>query len=227
MPSVIWIITVIVLLIGFFGTIFSALFFTDPIDQNKFSFMRVFPFESRKSEKNGRFYNYFLYLFSGMSFSSILVVVGPTGSLKNLNGLSILISCLFGLSALCFLFLNILDVTHVKQHLSLFTIFAMLTLLSCLLVFVRGLSAYKIFLKHGNEENLFLVTEILAAIPVVFILTIILNPKLLTWAKLDKIEGQENAYVRPKKFPLAYSEWGILLALFLGEIIYFIQLLVK
>jgi hypothetical protein len=51
-----------------------------------------------------------------------------------------------------------------------------------------------------------------------------MNPKLKTWLKLDQIDGE---YVRPKRFVLAYSEWAILLALFLTEMTYFLQLLVK
>ena len=48
-------------------------------------------------------------------------------------------------------------------------------------------------------------------------LLIAFNPKLKKWSKLEHVSGKENEYVRPKKFPLAYSEWGTFLILFLSE----------
>ena len=221
----IWIVSVALILFSFLGIVLSALLFTKPVDEQKVSFMRIFPFEAARSEgKNAKYYNFSLYLFSGLCFSPIILLIKEQSRLSKLQPLSILIACILGLAALCFVFVNVFDVTHVKPHLSLFIIFASLTILSSTLIFTRGLTAYTIFMNHGKVEYLFLVTEILAGLSTLFSLMIVLNPKLSSWAKLDYEDGN---YVRPKKFPLAYSEWGLLLALFINEIIYFIQLLVK
>lgn len=219
----VWIISVSVLIVSFLGIIFSALLFSKPVDEYKFSFMRIFPFEViRTAEKNAKYYTFSAYLFSGMCFSPLIIFVGKASSLSALNPLSVLITCLLGLAALCFVFLNVFDVTHVKPHLAIFTIFASLVILSGALIFVRGLAAYKTLLSHGSKEILILVTQILAAISVVYNLVIIVNPKLLTWAKLDAVDG---TYKRPKRFVLAYCEWGLLLGLFINELIFFVQLL--
>ena len=225
MPSVTWIVSVSILLVSFCGVIFTAKIFAKPVDQYKVSFLRMFPFEMSKTAENyGKFYSFSTYLFSGLCFSPILVLVEGSSKLANLNPLSIFIACLLGLTGLCFVFLNIFDVTHVKPHLTIFGIFAALILLTSILVLVRGFVAYDLFMKHGSTELILLITGILSGVVALFALVIMGNPKLKLWAKLDQVDGE---YVRPKTFPLAYSEWGLLLALFLTEVLYFIQLLVK
>ena len=225
MFTVSWIVSVSILVLSFLGTVFAARFLAKPVDEYDVSFLRMFPFEmARNAKNNGKFYSFSTYLFSGMCFSPIAVIVESTQKLISLNPLSILISCILGLAGLCFVFLNVFDVTHVKPHLVLFGIFACLTLLGGALVTIRGFVAYDLFLKHGTKEFIFLISAISAELVLVFVLILVLNPKLKVWAKLDQVNGK---YVRPKKFPLAYSEWGIFLSLFLIEAIYFFQLLVR
>ena len=220
-----WIISVTLLLISFLGLILSAKLLSKPIDEYRFSFLRIFPFEVvNATGEYSKFYSFSLYLFSGMCFSPILLVISEQTSLKTLNPMSILLGCVLGLAGLCFVFLNIFDATHVKAHLSLFTIFAFLILLSSTLIFSRGLIAFNTFKAHGRQEYLFLISEILSVITFCFALLIIFNPRLKTWAVLEERDGQ---YHRPKRFVLAYSEWALALSLFINEILYFIQLLVK
>ena len=225
MFTISWVVSVALLLISFLGIVLSAKLLSKPIDEYKFSFMRIFPFEViNATEDKAKFYTFSTYLLSGVCFLPILLVVSEQASLKSLNPMSILIACVLGLAGLCFVFLNIFDATHVKAHLSLFTVFAFLILLSSTLIFSRGLIAYNIFKEHGKQEYLFLVTEILAALTFAFVLLIIFNPKLKTWAVLEERDGK---YYRPKRFVLAYSEWALVLTLFINELIYFTQLLVK
>ena len=225
MVSVTWIVLFSILVVSILGVISTAIIFTKPVDEQKVSFMRIFPFEViRTAEKEGKYYSLSTYLFAGMCFSPLISIIGEETKLRDLNPLTILIVCVLGLAALCFIFLNIFDVTHTKPHLTLFTVFAFLVLLSGALLFTRALVGYNTCLDHGEKEYLFLVSEILTGLSFIFVLCIVLNPKLKTWPKLDLIDGE---YVRPKRFPLAYSEWGILLALFFNEIVLFIELLVK
>ena len=225
MFTVSWIISISLLVVSFFGIVITALLFTKPIDEYKFSFLRIFPFEVIKnSENNGKFYSFFTFLFSGLCFTPIILIMEGTNKLSNLNSLSILIACLLGLASLCFVFLNIFDVTHTKPHLVLFGIFAVLTLLSGVLVIVRGFTAFDLLKKHGTNEMFLLFCSIAAILATIPVLCFIVNPKLKDWPRLDVIEGE---YYRPKHFVLAYSEWGILLSLFLIEVSYFVQLLIK
>ena len=226
MFSVTWIISFVLLVISFLGIVLSAKLLSKPVDEYKFSFLRMFPFEVVKTAgDNAKYYSLSTYLFSGMCFSPILLVISEQASLKTLNPMSILISCILGLAGLCFIFLNILDVTHTKPHLALFGTFTVLTFLGGALVMARGFISYNVFSDHGNNEFLFVLSALLAAfLGVIPVLCLIVNPKLKTWAVLDKVNDE---YIRPKRFVLAYSEWGVLLSLFLIEISYFVQLLVK
>ena len=225
MFTVTWVISISLLLFSFFGIIIAAKLFAKPVDSYKVSFMRMFPFEMAKTTENHDiFYRFSTYLFSGLCFSPILIIVEGSSKLANLNPLSILIACILGLAGLCFVFLNVFDVTHVKPHLAIFGIFASLVLLSSILVSIRGFVSYDLFMKHGNKEVLLLIIAVLSLTPALFSLLIMSNPKLKLWARLDEVDGE---YVRPRKFPLAYSEWGLLLTLFVIELLYFVQLLIK
>ena len=225
MFSPIWIISISIFLFSFLGILVFASVLFKPIDKYKFSFMRIFPFEiAENSDRYGKYYSLSTYLFSGMCFTPLIIICSTHSLLDNLKPLSILLVCLLGLSSLCFVFLNIFNATHVKTHLSIFTVFASLVLLSSALIFARGLTASNLYLEHGKNEIIFLVTEILSGLATIFSVIIILNPKLKTWPKLDQVDGE---YVRPKRFVLAYSQWALLLVLFIDVILLFIQLLVK
>ena len=225
MFTVSWIITISILVVSFFGVVISALLFTKPVDEYKFSFLRIFPFEAiRNSENNGKIYSFFTFLFSGMAFTPIILIVEGSGKLSNLNPLSIFIACVIGLAGVCFVFLNFFDVTHTKPHLVLFAIFALLTLLSGVLVVVRGFTAFDLLKKHGSTEYFLIICSAACVLATLPVLAFIVNPKLKDWPRLDQVDGE---YVRPKHFVLAYSEWGIFLSLFLIELCYFVQILIK
>lgn len=226
--TVTWIFSVSLLVLSFFAIIFIAKFFTKPLDERNFSFMRIFPFEVVKhSDKFSRFYSSFTYLFSGMCFTPLIVLLEEPNKLSALNPLSIIICVLLGLSSVIFVFLHIFDVTHVKAHLVLFSIFSILILLTSALLFSRALTAFNTCKRYGNEESIFIVCEVFEALIFLFVILILFNPKLKTWARLDQVSGEKNKYVRPKKFVLAYSEWALFILLFSNELLYFVQLLVK
>lgn len=226
--SLTWIISIIILSIIFINIIVISLFFTKQIDEENNSFLRTFPFEILKhSAKNGEIYKILIYIFSILCFLPLLIVTEGTGSLSNLDSMSIIICIILGFDAIVFLFINIFDVTHVKAHLILFTLFSGLTMLGGSLILARDIVAYKTFIKYGNSSILLLICGILTAIVLVFSLLISINPKLKEWARLEEVPGEKVTYKRPKRFVLAYSEWALFLSLYLFEILYFVQLLAK
>lgn len=226
--SLTWIISTIILVIVFACIICVSAFFTKPIDEEKTSLVRIFPFEVLKhSVKNGLIYRVLIYVFSALCFLPAVLVSEGTGSLANLDAISIIICVVLGLDGIIFVFINIFDVTHVKPHLILFTLFSALTMLGGALVLARACVAYKTFIRYGNETTLILICAILTAIVVAFSLVVSINPKLKEWARLEEIPGENVTYKRPKRFVLAYSEWALFLSLFLLEILYFVQLLAK
>lgn len=223
-----WIISVVLFIACFFAIIFIAKFLTKTFENISFSFMRVFPFEvPLHQEKTESIYRTITYLFGAMSFTPIFSLMGNDGVLSNFRTFSILICCLFGLAGICFIFLHVFDVTHVKVHLTIFGLFGCLILLGSALTCVKGLLEYKTMLDHAEKIPVLLISGVFAGIFALLTLCLLLNPKLMVWAKLDKVEGEVETYVRPKKFPLAYTEWGLFLLMFLSESMMFLELLVK
>ena len=105
MVSVTWIVLFSILAVSILGIIFTAVIFTKPVDDQKVSFMRIFPFEVvRTAEKEGKYYSLSTYLFAGMCFSPLISIIGEETKLRDLNPLTILIVCVLGLAALCFIF---------------------------------------------------------------------------------------------------------------------------
>lgn len=226
--SGVWIFSISIFLIVFFSIVLIAKFLTKPIDSMNFSFLRIFPFEVLNNSEKGSFiYRTLLFLFVPLCLSPIFLLINSKGLLENFNNLSILISSIYGLASICFVFINIFDVTHVKAHLILFEIFACLVLLANALTCTKGLVEYKAFLDHSQTMPILLIGGVFAGVFSILSLLVILNPRLASWARLEQIEGKENEYARPKKFPLAYSEWALFFLLFLGECSFFVELIVK
>ena len=218
--NLIWILSVVIFLLSFLGVILTAKIFTKPFDGIDFSFLRVFPSEViQNTDKQSIIYKLCLYIFSFICFSPCFVIIG-----NNFSPLFLLVSILFGMSGISFLFLNVFGPSHVKVHLILFVLFACLTFLSCL----TACFAILLLKDNPNADSNYAVViakAICVAIVSIFELILMLNPKLKKWAQLDKISGSESTYVRPKKFPLAYSEWATFLLLVVGEFIFFLGLI--
>lgn len=218
--NLIWILSISIFLLSFLAVVLVARFFTKPFDGINFSFLRVFPSEVLENTENqSTLYKLCLFLLTFMSFSPCFVLIG-----NGFPPLFLLVSILFGMSGICFLFLNIFNPSHVKVHLLLFVLFACLTFLSCLAACFAILLAKDI---PDNDANYgFVIAKAIAVACVSFIeLVVVVNPKLKNWAQLDKTSGTEATFTRPKKFPLAYSEWATLLLLIVGETIFFIGLI--
>lgn len=223
-----WILSISLIGISFVGIIVLAKFLSKPIDDENISLLRTFPFEAKNNSIfKGNIYLIFIYIFSILCFSPLFLITDGLGSLENLKALSLIIAGILGLNGIIFVFVNIFDVTHVKVHLYLFTLFAFLSMLEIALIFARAFVAYKVFIEHGNQSPVLLINMIFSGILFLLVAIICLNPKLKSWAKLEEIPGDKLSYKRPKKFVLAYSEWALFISLFLSEILYFFQLLIK
>lgn len=219
----IWIVSISLILITFFAIVFLAKFCTKPFDNISFSFLRVFPCETVQNvDRVSLVYKLCLYLFSIMCFFPIFIL-----SQAHVNLVSFYVATiLLGLGSICFVFLHFFNPSHVKAHLFLFSFFAGFVFAGSV---VSGLALLTLLNANKSVVETFRVGVIVKS-SVTFLIAILelvllLNPKLKTWAKLDKIEGSENQFSRPKKFPLAYTEWAIYLTLVLSELMLFINII--
>lgn len=210
----IWILSVSLLIVAFLAVVLIAKFLTKPFDKINFSFLRVFPSEVIENTENySTIYKLCLYLFGLMGFFPIFVLANADCNF----GVLYLASSLLGLAGICFVFLHFFNPSHVKVHLLLFVLFGCLVIAGS---FASGFGSlllidhYEIF---GNSHRISCIIK--ASISFLFVvieLVLLLNPKLRNWAKLEKTESGE--IVRPRKFPLAYTEWATFLVLILSEL---------
>ena len=90
-----------------------------------------------------------------------------------------------------------------KTHLLCTTLFIISTFLSFASIGFTALNFHSML-----NYNYFIVLAIVAFVFALFVFGIIMNPKLTTWAKAEKVEVDgQVVYKRPKYIVLAFSEW--------------------
>lgn len=91
-----------------------------------------------------------------------------------------------------------------KTHLMCSTFIIGASFLSFSSIGYTLLTLYKPF----GEYPIFVILSILSFIIAIFYFILVMNPKLTTWAKLEKVEQNgKTIYQRPKVFYLALCEW--------------------
>lgn len=220
----VWIITFCVYLLCSFAIVFLAKFIAKPVDSYNFSFRRIFPFEVINRSEKSLPYRILLCVFVAASFAPLFNLFTSYGQIANVEAISIAVCCVFGLASICFAFLHYFDATHTKVHLILFVFFVCLTLLGNALAAIKGIAVYRAFLRHNQQMVVSLIGGILCGVCAIFGIFIAVNPKLKNWANLEKVN---NNYERPKVFILAYTEWLSFFLLVIGELSYFLVLLVQ
>ena len=220
----VWIVTLCVYLVSVLAIIFLAKLTEKPIDSYEFSFKRVFPFEALNHSKKPLAYKILLCIFVATSFAPIFNLLANKGQIENLEGLSAAICGIFGLAAICFAFLHCFDATHTTTHLVLFVLFICLTLLGNALAAAKGAAIYRTYKQHGENYYCSLAGGLICGVCALACVIISLNPKLKRWAVLEKAD---EGYVRPNVFILAFSEWLTFFFLVIGEVSYFLVLLIQ
>lgn len=185
-----------------------------------FSILTDFPYEMMpKSRKN-----YALIFLAGYFLLSLLTNVSMFINFYDyaptITGLLIISAFL----ALSYDFFNLrihkLTASLEKSHLGRFFVMG-LTLI--LLTSINGIIFMN--LSRGRKlETLVFVLSIIMFVIALAVAFILVNPRLKTWAKLEKVVSEDGAssLKRPKPFVLAFSEW---IVIFLGVLSYILTAL--
>lgn len=196
--------------------------------KKEFSLLRNFPFEFIKmNESISSTYKIFLYLLTGFAFSPLFVITPLIYEFGDLGFLSIFITCVFGLAAITNCLLFFFDARYNKSHIVLVTISMCLTLLANALSALLSFIVFKSYADANEVHALSIVIGSLNSIVAVVMLLLIVNPKLSNWASLQSSVNAngEKEVSRGKVFILAFSEWLTILAMVIGEILFFVSLL--
>jgi len=197
------------------------------VEEENSSFMRLFPCELIKEKIPGAsIYRILIYIFSGLCFAPVFVVLPLLDEFGGLGAMAMIVSFLYGIEGIVMVSIFLFNIRYTNTHTKLSTGFMAGSFLVNGLTTVYAILTYTTWNKFDKGSVLTLVMAILAGLLTIGTLLITLNPKLKNWAQLVKSQnGEEVVYSRPKIFPLAFSEWLIILINFVGEIVFFISLI--
>ena len=197
------------------------------VEEENRSFMRLFPCELIKDKIPGaNIYRILLYIFSGLCFAPVFVVLPLIDEFGGLGALAMIVSFLYGIEGIVMVSIFLFNIRYTNTHTKLSTGFMAGSFLVNGLTTLYAILTYTSWNKFDKGSILTLVMAILAGLLTIGTLLITLNPKLKNWAQLVKSQdGEEVVYSRPKIFPLAFSEWLIILINFVGEVVFFISLI--
>ena len=221
----------IVFLIAFVGVFVAlgvlSILRMKSVDEENRSFMRLFPCELIKDSIPGaNVYRTLLYVFSGLCFAPVFVVLPLIDEFGGLGALAMIVSFLYGIEGIVMVSIFLFNIRYTNTHTKLSTGFMAGSFLINGLTTLYAVLTFTTWNKYDMGSAVALVMAILGSLLTIGTLVITLNPKLKNWAQLVKIEdGEVAAYKRPKIFPLAFSEWLIILINFIGEVVFLISLI--
>lgn len=187
-----------------------------------YSLKNMFPFEINYEGHFGD--NLFGNI--ALSLSTVfLIVFYATFDTSHTNGFATftLISGIF--SAVLSLILYFVPFKNLKTHVALSTFLFVFSFMLSI-----SISLLNVFYWNQNHSVLNLVAAIIGGLIVLSILILIINPKLSLRVEGEEIkdESGETRIVRPKRIPYAYTEWAVMMTVFMSSvplIIYLISIL--
>lgn len=191
-------------------------------------FTNKFPSEIFKAKEGPIYFNKVInYIYAGISFGGIFIILPNIKSFGGVEVFSIIVSSVAGLVGLLGIINAEISVFYVKQHILISTIFMAGNFLLSALVGVNSYLYYQMgqTTKASGGSIMSIIFAVLAALVAVTSLIIMFNPKLKDWAKLVRISENDNSFVRPKYFPLAFSEWLFNLIHFLSLLIFILSIM--
>ena len=215
---------IIVGVLSFACLIFSGDFIYKKSKKEKFRYYHNFPYEIdlelNKREKLP--YRIFLIIYLISSFLPLSLIVSSYTIFSKYAPFYLITSLILIVPYFMYWILTILPAKFIRQHTLVFAIFLAMTFVVACLVSVLA------FLLFGLDCSiLHLLIGVFAVAIALFILIIAVNPKLKNWTKLETKVTKDGTkeIVRPKYFPLAYSQWLILLSLEATTILLYLTIL--
>ena len=226
--NLVWILLLIAFIAVFAALIVTKLLLDKGERELKISFLRHFPYEVLSIHKDkSKIYKVLLFIFAGLTFSPIFVIVPLVGDFGDLAWIAILASCFYGFSGLLTVGIHIFEAKFIKTHALLASILVALVFLSTSLSALFSILTFNVYNRFGEGSPLAIGCFALLIVAALFDLFIAFNPKLKDWTKLEKLINSDGSisYDRPKIFPLALSEWLIIFSLFISEVVFYIALI--
>lgn len=217
--NIIWLVILIVNVVSF-GLMVLFSFLNGRKKYGNFSFANHFPYEAFSNITK-----IFSIIFIISLFATLGTILPFVGELKNNSILPIIIVFVIGITGVFMIVTFYLPMKYQREHIIVSTFLMAGSFLSISLATVRSFVAYSM-LKRFNEGGYHLALAIVGLLFVILMAIVIFNPKLKQWALLEEhVNGDEKYYIRPKFFPLAYSEWISILVILIAQILFLTSLI--
>lgn len=206
-----WIAAIIILPFSFFLFVFYGLSNHHQTFKERYSFLNMFPYEL-SYHNQGRlllFYRLFLYVYAAFSLTPALLLISKYFNYPSFLSYLALIGGIFVISAISFLTLHIIQAKFVRLHSLVATSYFASSVLSA---GASSIFLINLYLSNNGTQPVFLFLGIVVAILGLFILAIMVNPRLRDWAKMNSQQNEDGTVVivRPRIFVLALSEWLVI-----------------
>lgn len=225
--NLVWVFFLILVAVGFATLVIFSIFRLKGVEAENRSFLRLFPCEL-VSEKlpGGSAYRVVLYIYGALCFAPVFVVLPLLDEFGGLGAMALITSFLFGIEGIIMVALFLFHIKYINTHTKISTIFMAGGFLVNALAAVYAILTYSKWNQFDMGSGLTIAMAFISGLLTICSLVLVLNPKLKNWAQLVQVEGGENpVYRRPKIFPLAFSEWAIVIINFVGEVAFLISLI--
>jgi len=222
----VWIVILVIFIACFIALAIFSTFRLNNLPKENRSFMRAFPSEIYDNKfPLSNVYRPIIFVYCALCFSPLAFIVPNISKLGDVGIIGTVVTIVFGIQGILLVSLFLFHIRYTSAHMKLATFYMACSFLTCSLTGVYLGLTYKTWLKFDKATVLSLILTIIAGILAIIVLIFIFNPKLKDWAKLFRSnDGEEAVYSRPKKFPLAYTEWSLILINFIAELIFIIGL---
>lgn len=191
-------------------------------NNEKYKLRNFFPYEI--NEKCGFKTNFAANsaLILSICFSIVLFLLVSIYSRYALLIFGCVTACI---ATIIFGILTNVPLSMLKQHLAFVSIMAVTSLMCPLAVLLDSIR----MLKMIEDSPIPILSIIFTSISALFVIVLIFNPKLLSWAKLTENNDAngEIVFSRPKISPLALTEWLIMFNILFNEIILVVYSLIR
>lgn len=186
------------------------------------SFFSHFPYEIIHNDAA----NIFMYIYMIISFTPLIVIIPLFGEFGDLAIFNVLLASLFGLAGLVSGAIIKISAKYLSPHVRLATILMAGAFLLSALTTLHLFLDFSMMSKFPGNGYVYFALGIFSGLLSLFMLIVMFNPKLKNWARLEEhIDGENKIFDRPKRFPLAYSEWASILVIFISSILFMLSLI--
>ena len=170
---------------------------------NKYNIKNMFPYEFNfESSFKDNLYGNIALIISALT-SLLFFVFACRGTT---NGAVIFLLISGALASALYPFVAFVNVKYLKLHLAVDIIYFLAVFMT---LCSSGIVAFAYYRAWDDLDPVCLTFFIIAMVFALVFFVILLNPRLTTWAKLNEEKQPDGTviYVRPKYFPLAFTEW--------------------